>query len=132
MVNRNAWIMGRSPYTAVMPLVDLAEDTPTRATANGEDVVLVRRGETVYAMGQTCAHLGGPLSEGSLEGDCIVCPWHGSQFRLEDGHVVRGPSAYHQPSYAVRIRNGLVEVQLGGEPGEREPWYRVQGITARD
>ena len=110
-----------------MPLVDLPDDEPTRAQANGEDVVLVRRGETIYALGHSCSHLGGPLSEGKLEGDTIVCPWHGSSFTLKDGHVVRGPAAYNQPCYAVRVRNGLVEVQLSGEAGEREPWYRVRG-----
>jgi hypothetical protein len=35
--------------------------------------------------------------------------------------VMQGPSAYHQPCYATRIRDGLVEVQLGGQHGEREP-----------
>ncbi|MDQ5850947.1 MAG: Rieske (2Fe-2S) protein [Chloroflexota bacterium] len=127
MVNRNAWLTGTSPYTPVMPLIDLPDDQPTRASANGEDVVLVRRGERVYALAHSCAHLGGPMSRGKLEGDAIVCPWHGSAFALDDGHVTRGPAAYSQPCYATRIRDGLVEVQLGGEAGERKPWYRIRG-----
>ena len=121
MVNRNAWLMGKEPYTAVMPLVDLEEERPAKAEANDEPLVLVRRGEQVYALADRCAHLGGPLSEGSLEDGCIVCPWHGSHFALDDGRVVQGPSAYNQPYYATRVRNGIVEVQLAGEAGEREP-----------
>ena len=132
MVNRNAWVTGSSPYTPVMPLVDLPDSEPTRATVDGEDVVLVRRGETVYALRHSCSHLGGPLSEGKLEGDTIVCPWHGSRFNLEDGRVLDGPAAYHQPCYAARVRNGLVEIQLAGEFGEHEPWYRVRGEAPKE
>ena len=127
MVNRNAWVTGETPFTPVMPLVDLEEDRPVRATTAKEDLVLVRRGERVYALANACAHLGGPLSEGKLVGDAIKCPWHGSEFRLEDGRAVCGPTAYNQPCYTARVHNNLVEVQLAGEYGEREPWYRVRG-----
>lgn len=132
MVNRNAWLSGKGRYVPVMPVENLEENTPTHAEAGGEDVVLVKRGRKIYVLGQSCAHLGGPLSEGTLEGDTIVCPWHGSRFSLEDGRVLRGPSAYDQPCYAARIRNSMVEVQLGGEPGEREPYYRVTGKASED
>ena len=127
MVNRNAWLTGKGRFTPVMPVVDLEENRPTHATADGEDVVLVKRGDKVYALAQSCAHLGAPLSEGKLEGDTIVCPWHGSTFTLDEGRVVRGPSAYNQPCYAARIRNNIVEVQLSGEYGDKEPYYRVIG-----
>jgi nitrite reductase/ring-hydroxylating ferredoxin subunit/uncharacterized membrane protein len=127
MVNRNAWMGGAGDFVPVAEIDDLPEDKPTRAEADGESLVLVRRGNTVYALGESCAHLGGPLSEGSLEGDTIVCPWHGSTFALDDGHAVTGPTAYNQPCYAVRIRQGKVEVKLGGEYAEREPYYRVRG-----
>lgn len=128
-VNRNAWLMGSSEYVPVMPLVDLEENKPTRATTDGEDVVLVRHGETVHALANTCAHLGAPLSDGTLDGEAIVCPWHGSTFSLEDGSVMCGPSAYNQPCYATRVHNGIVEVKLADEYGEREPFYRVTATT---
>lgn len=132
MVNRNAWVTGKGRWTPVLPLGELEENKPAHAEANGEDVVLVKRGPKVYALGQSCAHLGAPLSEGSIEGDVIVCPWHGSRFQLEDGRVVRGPSAYNQPCYAARIRNSMVEVRLEGDPGEREPYYRVVGKASEN
>lgn len=121
MVNRNAWLIGKQKFTAVMPLDDLDDNKPTKAEAHGEPIVLIRRGSQIYALADRCAHLGGPLSEGKLEGDCIVCPWHASQFKLEDGRVMAGPSAYNQPSYAARIREGMVQVRLEGAASEREP-----------
>jgi len=74
------------------------------------DLLLVRQHGRVCAFAHQCAHLGGPLSEGTLEDGRVVCPWHGSQFRLDDGAVVNGPSTHPQPCLAVRERNGQIEV----------------------
>jgi len=57
----------------------------------------------VCALAHTCSHLGGPLSEGKLEGDVVQCPWHGSRFNVSDGRVRRGPAVYDQPRYEVRL-----------------------------
>jgi nitrite reductase/ring-hydroxylating ferredoxin subunit len=129
MVNRNAWVTGSSPFRGVIPLVDLEENRPTHVRSEDDDLVLVRVGDTVYAMAQSCAHLGAPLSEGKIIDGCLVCPWHKSRFRLEDGRAVRGPTAFHQPHYETRVRNGLVEVRLGGEYGQYQPWYRTVGVA---
>jgi nitrite reductase/ring-hydroxylating ferredoxin subunit len=65
----------------------------------------------VYALKETCSHLGGPLSEGELKGDTITCPWHFSTFRLKDGSVLNGPASSRQVRYRARIANGQVELQ---------------------
>jgi nitrite reductase/ring-hydroxylating ferredoxin subunit len=69
-------------------------------------LVLVRQGEKILALHDTCAHAGGPLNEGKVVGDTIECPWHASRYELANGHVVRGPSVYDQPAYEVRAREG--------------------------
>ncbi len=113
MVNNNAFRGTRRAreYTAVMPAADLAEATPTRAALGTTSLVLVRRGDVVHALRETCSHAGGPLSEGRLDGDRIVCPWHGSVFRVSDGAVVHGPAGTRLTTYAARINDGQVEVQ---------------------
>src|SRR6266545_3738014 len=63
-----------------------------------------------------CAHLGGPLHQGRLDagpgGSCIVCPWHGSTFRVADGAVVHGPATARQPAFEVRVSDsGMVQVR---------------------
>jgi nitrite reductase/ring-hydroxylating ferredoxin subunit len=55
--------------------------------------------------------LGGPLSEGTLKDGSVVCPWHGSEFALDDGRVLNGPSTHDQPCLAVRERDGRIEVK---------------------
>jgi nitrite reductase/ring-hydroxylating ferredoxin subunit len=72
---------------------------------------VVRRGDVVFALKETCSHAGGPLSEGRLEGDTIQCPWHYSVFRLSDGAVRHGPATSRQVAYRARINAGQVEVQ---------------------
>jgi nitrite reductase/ring-hydroxylating ferredoxin subunit/uncharacterized membrane protein len=113
MVNHNAFARGRraKEFTALMPAAELAEATPTKATFGTTALVVVRRGDVVYALKETCSHAGGPLSEGKLNGDYIECPWHFSQFRLSDGAVRHGPATSRQVAYRARINAGQVEIQ---------------------
>lgn len=100
-VDRHAWYHGRRGWRR-LAVGELLDGTPTRADLEGIPLVLVRDGGSVRALHDTCAHAGGPLSEGRVSEGCIVCPWHGSTFRLTDGHVVGGPSSYDQPAFEVR------------------------------
>jgi nitrite reductase/ring-hydroxylating ferredoxin subunit/uncharacterized membrane protein len=113
MVNRNAFSRGKTAkeFTALMPAAGLVEATPVKAMLGATALVVVRRGDVVFALKETCSHAGGPLSEGKLDGDTIVCPWHGSAFRLSDGAVRHGPSATRQVAYRARINADQVEVQ---------------------
>jgi nitrite reductase/ring-hydroxylating ferredoxin subunit len=72
----------------------------------------------VRAIAETCSHLGGPLSEGTLKDGRVVCPWHGSCFALDDGHVVNGPATHAQPHFESRVHDGQIEVRMP-RPQER-------------
>jgi nitrite reductase/ring-hydroxylating ferredoxin subunit len=113
MVNHNAFAGGKKAkeFTAVLPAADLPEATPTKAMLGTTGLVLVRRGDLVWALKGTCSHAGGPLAEGTLEGYTIICPWHASAFRLSDGAVRHGPSTTRQVAYQARINDDQVEVQ---------------------
>lgn len=113
MVNHNAFAKGKrvSEFTPVMAAADVPEGTPTRAMFGTTAVMLVRRGDVVHALKETCSHAGGPLSEGELKDDTITCPWHDSTFKLADGAVVHGPAGSRQVSYRARINGGKVELQ---------------------
>lgn len=98
-------------FVPVMVESDLPDSKPTRAVHDNVPILLVRRAGRIFAMAETCSHFGGPLSEGKLEGDSIVCPWHNSTFALEDGRVVNGPAVHPQPCLETRVRDGKVEVR---------------------
>lgn len=98
---------------------ELVEGQPRRAEVDGVRIVLVRRGGRIYALGEQCSHLGGPLAEGEVREDSLVCPWHGSRFALEDGRVLDGPATMPQPCFETRVRDGHVEVRRTPEPARR-------------
>ena len=112
MVNFNAFSRGKkaAEFTAVVPIADVPENTPTKVTFGATSIMLVRRGEVVHALKEACSHLGGPLSQGELDGDEITCPWHFSTFRITDGAVVHGPASSRQVSYRARVNDGQVEL----------------------
>lgn len=104
MVNRHAWRGGGAKWLPLELPGDgtLAEGVPTKAKLGINNLVLIRHGETTFALHDQCAHAGGPLSGGTVVDGCIECPWHGSRFRLSDGRLRRGPAVYDQPTYEVR------------------------------
>ena len=103
---------GPDTWTAVLPEGDLPESQPRKVSAHGVDIMLVKRDGKIFAIGEKCAHLRGPLSEGKLEENSIVCPWHGSQFSLETGEVLNGPAVYGQPCFEVRTAGGQIEIRV--------------------
>ena len=102
------------------PLDDFPEGRPTLRTGSGGsgDVPLaaVRRGTRVDVFIGACSHLAGPLQEGTVEevrgAQCLVCPWHGSAFDLDDGEPKRGPAANPQEKLEVRMEAGRVMARV--------------------
>jgi nitrite reductase/ring-hydroxylating ferredoxin subunit/uncharacterized membrane protein len=110
-VERKAFAGGPATWTAVLTAAELEEGRPRVVRAGDTEVLLVREGNRLHALWASCTHEGGPLAEGSFADGCVTCPWHGSTFRLADGHVVRGPAAASQPVYETRVTDGKVEVR---------------------
>jgi nitrite reductase/ring-hydroxylating ferredoxin subunit/uncharacterized membrane protein len=98
-------------WTDVLADADLPEGALRGAEVDGHAVVLARTGGQVHALAGRCAHRGGSLSEGEIVDGCVECPLHGSRFRLDDGSVERGPSAYPQPVYETRVQGGRIAVR---------------------
>ena len=110
-VNHTAWEAGSEQYEAVLPAEEVEENKLYRVTAAGVPVLVLQQGEQWYAISATCPHAGAPLDEGTLQGDIVECPWHGSRFCLRDGRVLTGPATVNAPRYDVRVRDGQVEVR---------------------
>jgi nitrite reductase/ring-hydroxylating ferredoxin subunit/uncharacterized membrane protein len=110
MVDRHAWRSGGSKWTA-LDVSEVPERQPMKAKAGAQSLVLVRTGDRIDALHDTCAHAGCSLSEGTVVGDTIQCGCHGSRFKLADGRVVVGPATFDQPSYEVRRTEGKLEAR---------------------
>jgi len=110
-VNHVAWQSGPDRFVPVMAASDLVPGKLTRVDVEGIPAVLFKDGNTIYAIAATCSHLGGPLDQGHCEDGIVYCPWHRSGFHLSDGSVANSPAVYAQPTFAVRIRNGWIELR---------------------
>jgi nitrite reductase/ring-hydroxylating ferredoxin subunit/uncharacterized membrane protein len=110
MVSRHAFRGAGTKWIALEPAEvvggAIREGKPVKAKLGINQLVLVRQGDTILALHDTCAHAGGPLNEGKIVGETIQCPWHASRYELANGHLVSGPSVYDQPAYEVRAKDG--------------------------
>ncbi|MCI2238194.1 Rieske (2Fe-2S) protein [Paenibacillus sp. TRM 82003] len=101
-------------------LEELPDGELTRRHVGDAPVCVLRRGSSVRALADTCSHLGAGLHGGQVRegagGPEVVCPWHGSAFRFDDGAVVDGPAASPQPTVDVRVADGRVLARVDGPP----------------
>lgn len=75
-------------------------------------VAIVRVEQEVFAFGDECTHEGCSLAEGELgeQEESVICPCHGSEFDLRTGEPLEGPATDPVPVYAVREREGWIEI----------------------
>src|SRR5215468_2303127 len=104
---------------------------PLLGHANGEPVLLVRRGDDLLAISATCTHYGGPLAEGLIDGDEVRCPWHHACFNLRTGEALRAPALSPIPCWAVQRRNEKIFITEKRERDPLSPTYPVTGDRSR-
>jgi nitrite reductase/ring-hydroxylating ferredoxin subunit len=125
--NRTLGQAAPDAFVAVLDADELHGDELRQVTVGRVPVLLARaQGGELCALASTCTHLGGPLAEGTREGDTVVCPWHGSRFDLRTGAVVQGPAVFPQPRLEARVRGGKIEVGLPGSGGVDLPEIAVR------
>lgn len=122
--------------------VGLAKEIPLQRARlveiDGERVAVFRYvhegDELVAAVSSVCQHQNGPLGEGKIVDGCITCPWHGFQYRPEDG-TSPPPFTEKIPTFAVEVRDGDIwldprprpagthvePARVGSAPREPEP-----------
>jgi nitrite reductase/ring-hydroxylating ferredoxin subunit/DMSO/TMAO reductase YedYZ heme-binding membrane subunit len=99
----DGWIVVGSPQS-------IPDKGARIVTAPGEERIAVfRDGDQIGALTNLCAHQNGPIGEGRIIDGCVTCPWHGYQYRLQDG-CAPPPFTEKLVTYRVRIRGGNVEV----------------------
>ncbi len=115
-----------SAYVKVLNVDDLDPGQVKLVTVGDQRVAISNIGGTRYAIDDTCTHQGGPLSEGTLEGDVVTCPWHGARFCVRDGQVQGPPASQAVASYAVRVTNGSIEIESSENEGA-SAWGKDEG-----
>jgi nitrite reductase/ring-hydroxylating ferredoxin subunit/uncharacterized membrane protein len=119
-VDTTAFQAGPQDWTDLGPDAEVGEGTVKQFRVDDVALLVTRRGGQIHVLADRCSHRGGPLSEGELDGACIVCPWHGSAFDLVDGSVRHGPASIVQPAYEVRHQGGTIQVRRTEERSLRK------------
>ena len=96
-------------YRAVCNADEIPVGSGRLVILDGKEIALFNVEGTLRAMEDHCLHAGGPLHQGELRGNIVVCPWHQWQFDLRDGSCNLNPMTRLE-TYAVRVRDGVVEI----------------------
>jgi 3-phenylpropionate/trans-cinnamate dioxygenase ferredoxin component len=99
-------------FIEVAKMAQIPEGGTIAVEVEGITLALVKLQGEVYALNDTCPHEAGPLSEGQIIGEEIVCPWHQSSFNIKTGRVTRDPALENVTTYRVRIAGDAVEVEV--------------------
>lgn len=103
-------------WTFAVRLDELEDGKPTAVKVDGEEILLLRRGDRVHACGARCTHWNYPLERGVAEDTTLTCPWHGARFDAETGEATTPPAMNHLGCYSVKIDDGDVYVGTSTGP----------------
>jgi nitrite reductase/ring-hydroxylating ferredoxin subunit len=102
-------------FIKVATLDDVSEGEMYAIEVDGEPVCLTRVEGQIYAFTDNCTHISGPLNDGELEGCVVTCPWHGAQFDVRTGKVLRGPARQDLYTYPVKVEDNAIFISLPDE-----------------
>jgi nitrite reductase/ring-hydroxylating ferredoxin subunit len=101
-----------SKFVKVAATSELAPGQAKKVEVDGKVIALFALEGGYYAIDDTCPHRAGPLSEGPVEGEVVMCPWHGSKFNVRSGDVLAPPARTGVSSYRVRVTGSDIEVEV--------------------
>ena len=103
-------------YQRCARVSDMPLETVCEVVVGGRTIALARDEDGgFHALDNVCAHLGGPLGRGYVDGDCLVCPLHSWEYRLEDGSCLMLPG-FRLPRFAVRVEGDDILVDVPDVP----------------
>ncbi len=92
-------------------LADLTDGGKLAGHAGGKPILLVRRGNEIFAVGAQCTHYNGPLGDGLVVGDTVRCPWHHACFDLRTGEALHAPALSPVACWKVERQDGKIFVR---------------------
>ena len=95
-------------YAKVGHITDFPISSLRKVVVLGEAVLVGNIGDKLYAVSDSCTHRGGALSKGELDGNIVICPWHGGQFEITTGRVVSPPPMKRLSVFDVNINGAEV------------------------
>src|ERR1700730_4618026 len=110
-----------------LALSDLPDGAMRAGSADGEAVMLARRGDEIFAVAAHCTHYSGPLAEGLFIGTMVRCPWHHACFDLRTGDALRAPALSPVDCWKIEQRDGRIFVKEKRAQMARRPEMPADG-----
>jgi 3-phenylpropionate/trans-cinnamate dioxygenase ferredoxin component len=104
--------MERTLYLKLCAISDVPADGMRQFDLRGREFLVAGLEGRFYCLDGRCTHAGAPLSEGTLNGNILTCPWHYSRFDITTGAVIRGPSKDPLTPYKIKMENGQIFIDL--------------------
>lgn len=115
MFNYTTFESSRLEFTEIAPADDLPNGERLFVEIGGQAVVIFNISGSFFAIADLCSHDDGPLGDGEVAGNHIVCPRHGAEFDVRNGKAVGMPAVVDIPAYPVQVRDGKLYLGLPTE-----------------
>jgi 3-phenylpropionate/trans-cinnamate dioxygenase ferredoxin subunit len=112
MFNYTCYNETQVEFVEISPVDELPSGGRLFVELDGKPIVLFNLAGNLYAIADLCSHDNGPLGDGDVEGEEIICPRHGARFDIRSGKTLGLPAVADIPAYPVRVREGMIEVGI--------------------
>ena len=115
MINYTQLDPARLEYMEILPAAELPPGERLFLEISGQPIVLFNLAGQFFAIGDLCSHDNGPLGDGEVDGEGVVCPRHGARFEIRTGRASGLPAVRDIPAYPVRVVEGMLQVGIPRE-----------------
>lgn len=99
-------------FIEVARVDDIPPQKSLAVTVSSKTVLIANYEGKYYAVGNLCTHVGGDLSKGTLQGEVVTCPLHGSMFDITSGKRISGPALKDLAVYPLKIEGGVIKLGI--------------------
>jgi len=99
-------------YVEIAPADQLTDGERLFVELDGNSIVLFNLAGKLFAIGDVCSHDNGPVGDGEIEENEIICPRHGARFDIRTGKATSLPALVDIPAYPVRVMEGMVQIGM--------------------
>lgn len=99
-------------FVDIAPADELPEGDRLFVDVAGKPIVIFKIAGQLFAIGDVCSHDDGPLGDGEIEGNHVICPRHGAEFDIRTGKAMTMPAVVDIPAYPVRVIDGTIQLGI--------------------
>jgi len=115
MFNYTTFDETKLEFIEIAPASDLPNGERLFVDVGDKPIVIFNIAGQFFAIRDVCSHDDGPVGDGMIEGNNVVCPRHGGEFDIRTGQAVQLPAVVDIPAYAVRLVDGMIQVGIPKE-----------------